>query len=85
MGIITTQSHDIVVIRIQEILQEMRPTIAAHGGDIQLVSYNDGVVGVALSGACVGCPMSIFTLKMGIEERLKDALPEISEVIAITV
>lgn len=68
--------------RIQELLVQLRPMILSDGGDIQLVSYNDGIVKVKLHGACIDCPMSFYTLKLGIEDRLKAELPEIKQVVA---
>jgi len=62
---------------------EIRPQVALDGGDIIFQSYDDGVLQVQLRGACSGCPSSSQTLKMGVESRLKEALPEIKEVIAI--
>ena len=68
---------------IQVGLEDLRPNIEMDGGDIQFVSYNDGIVSVRLLGACVGCPLSLYTLKMGIEEHLKSLVPDIIEVIAV--
>ncbi|MBA3751970.1 NifU family protein [Candidatus Dependentiae bacterium] len=72
-----------MIDKIQEGLEEMRPNVQMDGGDIQFVSYKDGIVSVKLLGACVGCPLSMYTLKMGIEENLKERIPEIVEVIAV--
>jgi Fe-S cluster biogenesis protein NfuA len=66
--------------KVQEIIDEIRPALQADGGDVQLITVNDGVVKVKLKGACAGCPMSQMTLKMGIEQRIKDQLPEIKRV-----
>ena len=69
---------------IKEILQkEIQPAVAMDGGFIDFVSYKDKKVYLNLQGACSGCPSSAFTLKEGIETRLKQSLPEIEEVIAI--
>lgn len=76
-----TNEH--IVHKIQQGLEDLRPNIEMDGGDIQFVSYKDGVVSVRLLGACVGCPLSVYTLKMGIEEHLKTLVPEIVEVIAV--
>ncbi len=69
--------------KIEEILEEMRPNIQMDGGDIEFVSYVDGVVSVRLQGACATCPLSLDTLKMGIEERLKEYVPDVVEVISV--
>lgn len=68
---------------IESVLNQLRPTIQADGGDIQFVKYEDKIVYVKLLGACVHCPISMFTLKLGVEEALKAQLPELKEVIAI--
>lgn len=70
--------------RIIEILDtEIRPAVAMDGGDIQFYSYEDGVVSLHLQGACSSCPSSTMTLKLGIENRLKEEFPEIVEVIQV--
>ncbi|MDY7030609.1 MAG: NifU family protein [Thermodesulfobacteriota bacterium] len=69
--------------KVEEVLQEIRPSLQADGGDVELVDVTDGVVKVRLTGACGSCPMSQMTLKMGVEETLKAKLPEIKEVIGI--
>lgn len=53
------------------------------GGNVELVSVNDGVVELKLTGACAGCPMSTLTLKMGIERILKQEAPEVKEAVAV--
>ncbi|HOV16842.1 MAG TPA: NifU family protein [Candidatus Cloacimonadota bacterium] len=69
--------------RVKEILDKIRPSIQADGGDVDLVEIkDDDVVVVRLKGACGSCPMATLTLKAGIERVLKDAIPEIKEVIA---
>ena len=69
---------------IKEILQnEIQPAVAMDGGFIDFVSYENKKVYLSLQGACSGCPSSAFTLKEGIEMRLKQSLPEIEEVVAV--
>ncbi len=68
---------------VEEILNKVRPSLLADGGDVELVDVENGVVKVKLIGACAGCPMSQMTLKMGIEKFLKKELPEVKEVISI--
>ena len=53
------------------------------GGDVELVSFDKGVVQVRLQGHCAGCPMSAMTLKMGIEAHLKKRVPEVAKVEAV--
>jgi Fe-S cluster biogenesis protein NfuA len=70
--------------KIEEALDKIRPMLAADGGDVELVEVSDdGVVKLKLTGTCGCCPMSQMTLKMGIEKLLKEAVPEVKEVIAI--
>lgn len=68
--------------RIEEILAAIRPAIRADGGDIELVEFDetDGVVKLRLLGACYACPMSMLTLKAGIEQRLRMKVPEVRTV-----
>lgn len=63
--------------------REIRPAVAVDGGDIVLNSVLDNVVYIHMRGSCSGCPSSTYTLKMGIEGRLKELFPEIKEVIAL--
>jgi Fe-S cluster biogenesis protein NfuA len=69
--------------KVEKALDKIRPFLQADGGDVELVDVNDGVVTVKLQGACAGCPGALFTLKMGIEKRLKEEIPEIKEVKAL--
>jgi len=69
--------------KVDKILDKIRPSLMADGGNVELVDVEDGVVKVRLTGACGGCPMSQMTLKMGIERLLKQELPEIQEVVAV--
>jgi Fe-S cluster biogenesis protein NfuA len=69
--------------KVEEALNKIRPSLRADGGNVELVSVEDGVVKVRLTGACGGCPMSQMTLKLGIERLLKREVPEIKEVVAI--
>ena len=66
------------IIRVIE--EEIRPAVAMDGGDVVFVKYEDGIVYLRLRGACSGCPSAVFTLKMGIERRLKQEFPEIAAV-----
>ena len=70
--------------RIREILQrDIAPYVAQDGGEISFAGFRDGVVEVYLKGACAGCPSSTVTLKMGIEARLKEEIPEVDSVVAL--
>lgn len=63
--------------------KEISPLLAMEGGSIELVSVEDGVVRVRLTGACAGCPMSQFTLVNFVEATLKERIPEVKEVVAV--
>ena len=67
--------------RVRKVLDMVRPRLQADGGDVELISVDDGVVKVRLTGACGGCPMATMTLKQGIERVLKSEIPEIKEVV----
>lgn len=70
--------------KIREIIdQEIKPAIAMHGGIIEFCGYENGIVKVRLAGACGGCPGATMTLKLGVEARLKERLPEVKEVQAV--
>jgi len=71
--------------KIEKIIDEqIRPVLQMDGGDIELVDVDsDGTVKVRLKGACGGCPMSQITLTMGVEKRLKEAIPEVKGVVAV--
>ena len=60
---------------IEKALDNIRPTLQADGGDVELIEVEDGVVKVKLRGACGGCPMSQLTLTQGVERAIKKALP----------
>ncbi|MGI9548906.1 MAG: NifU family protein [Bdellovibrionales bacterium] len=63
--------------------KEIQPAVAMDGGYIEFVSYENKKVYLSLQGACAGCPSSQYTLKEGIESRLKQSIPEIEEVISV--
>ena len=63
----------------------LRPALQGHGGDVELVGTDaDNNVKVRLQGACQGCPGAAMTMKAGIERILKEKVPEVKEVIAVT-
>lgn len=71
--------------KILEVLESIRPALHADGGDVEFVDFDeeDGVVQLRLLGACESCPISMMTLKQGIEERLRSTVPGVREVTAI--
>ena len=70
--------------RVADVLNKIRPSIQADGGDVELVNIReDNVIEVRLTGACNGCPMATLTLKAGIERVMKEEIPEVVEVIQV--
>ncbi len=71
--------------KVEEVLERIRPALRMDGGDVELVDVDEekGIVKVSLLGACGGCPMSTYTLKMGIEQEIRSAVPEVKEVVAV--
>jgi Fe-S cluster biogenesis protein NfuA len=68
--------------KVQEVLNMLRPYLQADGGDVELLDVTpEGVVQVRLQGACGSCPSSTYTLKMGLEEQLKQYVPGVTEVV----
>lgn len=65
-------------------LNKIRPYIQGDGGDIQFISYDEGVVNIRLLGACVGCGSLDYTIKDGIEALLVEIVPEVIEVQNVT-
>jgi Fe-S cluster biogenesis protein NfuA len=68
--------------KVEVVLNKIRPSLQADGGDVELVDVDEsnGIVKVRLTGACAGCPFSTMTLKNGIEQVLKEEVPEVQEV-----
>ena len=74
-----------ILTKIQEALTQIRPYLEADGGDVSLIEVSDDYIAkVQLHGACRDCSMSMMTLKAGVEESIKRAVPEIKGVEAIT-
>ncbi|CAD5915714.1 NifU family protein [Planktothrix agardhii] len=65
---------------VETVLDELRPYLMSDGGNVEIVELDGPIVRVRLQGACGSCPSSTMTLKMGIERRLRERIPEISEV-----
>lgn len=65
---------------VETVLDEMRPYLMADGGNVELVDIDGPVVKLRLQGACGSCPSSTMTLRMGLERRLREFIPEIAEV-----
>lgn len=72
--------------RVQAVINQLRPFIQGDGGDLELVEITEGgVVRVRLHGACVGCPSSNVTLKMGVERMIREKVPEVTGVESVAV
>lgn len=83
-GAATAATGSDVEQKIREIIdREVRPAVAMDGGDIIFMGYQNGIVKLHLQGSCHGCPSSLMTLKMGIEQRLRRTVPEVVAVEAV--
>lgn len=69
--------------QVRDALEELRPALKMDGGDVELVGVEDGVVQVRLLGACGGCPMATMTLVGFVEERLKQRVPDVRQVVSV--
>ena len=75
-----TETMALTTDNVETVLDEMRPYLMADGGNVELVEVEGPVVKLRLQGACGSCPSSAMTLRMGIERRLKEMIPEIAEI-----
>jgi Fe-S cluster biogenesis protein NfuA/nitrite reductase/ring-hydroxylating ferredoxin subunit len=66
--------------RVRDALEEVRPYLESHGGDVELLGVGDGVARLRMRGSCDGCPSSATTLKLAVEDVIHKAAPEIEEV-----
>jgi Fe-S cluster biogenesis protein NfuA len=71
--------------KIEEVLDTIRPALRSDGGDVEFIDYDeeDGIVHLRLMGACGSCPVSMMTLKQGIERRIVGVIPEVRGVNAL--
>jgi Fe-S cluster biogenesis protein NfuA len=76
-------THEEVVTKVMEALESIRPFLKNDGGDIELVDVVDDTVMVKLHGNCQGCPMSFSTMKLGVENTIKQFVPNIKEVVSV--
>lgn len=72
-----------VVEKIKAILDTIRPAIMMDGGNIEFVLFQDGIVSIRLTGACVGCPAAVYTFRLGVQDSLMSQIPEIKQVIQV--
>ena len=76
---------EIEISKIEEVLEKkVRPNLAQHGGDIQIEKLEDGVLHVRMHGQCSGCPSAELTLENLVSTELKDAFPDLKEVVLVT-
>ena len=69
---------------VERAIEEIRPHLAADGGDVELVEItDDGIVKVRFKGACAGCPMKQFTLQTGVGKVIMERVPQVKQVIAV--
>jgi len=74
------QALELNTENVEKVLDELRPYLMADGGNVELVEIDGPVVKLRLQGACGACPSSTMTLKMGIERKLRESIPDILEV-----
>lgn len=79
----TSVQQEDTVTRVLEALESIRPFLNKDGGDIELLDVKDKKVFVKLLGNCSGCPVSFSTMKLGVENTIKQLAPEIEEVINV--
>ena len=70
-----------VEVKINEVLDKIRPYLQNDGGDVEFKRYENGVVYVSLIGACSNCPMAVMTLQDGVESALVSEIPEVIKVV----
>jgi Fe-S cluster biogenesis protein NfuA len=75
-----TQTLELTSENVETVLDELRPYLMSDGGNVELVEIDGPIVKLRLQGACGSCPSSTMTLRMGIERRLREFIPEIAEV-----
>ena len=79
-----SEKLELTADNVELVLDEVRPYLIADGGDVELVEIDGLVVRLKLNGACGSCPSSTTTMRMGIEKRLLEKIPEIMEVEQVT-
>ena len=79
-----SEKLELTAENVELVLDEVRPYLIADGGDVELVEIDGLVVRLKLNGACGSCPSSTTTMRMGIEKRLMEKIPEIMEVEQVT-
>lgn len=79
------KSNEEVLVKINRAIESIRPYLVADGGDVELIEVTeDLVIKVKLVGACQGCPFSEQTLRAGIEQAIRNEVPDIKELVSVT-
>ena len=79
----STDTMALTLENVEKVLEELRPFLMADGGNVEVVELDGPIVKVRLQGACGSCPSSTMTLKMGIERKMRESIPEVSEVVQV--
>ena len=79
----STETMALTLENVEKVLDELRPFLMADGGNVEVVELDGPIVRVRLQGACGSCPSSTMTLKMGIERKMRESIPEVSEVVQV--
>ena len=79
----STETLPLTSENVEKVLDELRPFLMADGGNVEVVELDGPIVKVRLQGACGSCPSSTKTLKMGIERKMRESIPEVSEVVQV--
>lgn len=82
-----TKTDDRLLAEIDACLDEMRPYVHSHGGELNLVDWDEGRghLRLQMAGACHGCPMSMLTMRLGIERIVQDRFPQVKTIEAVQV
>ena len=79
----STETMALTLENVEKVLDELRPFLMADGGNVEVVELDGPIVKVRLQGACGSCPSSTMTVKMGIERKMRESIPEVSEVVQV--
>ena len=79
----STETKALTLENVETVLDELRPFLMADGGNVEVVEIDGPIVKARLQGACGSCPSSTMTLKMGIERKMRESIPEVSEVVQV--
>ena len=79
----STETMALTLENVEKVLDELRPFLMADGGNVEVVELDGPIVKVRLQRACGSCPSSTMTLKMGIERKMRESIPEVSEVVQV--